>query len=125
VRSRSSLLGGTDDVIGLDEASTVQGGSGQSVVGEGVDVAHEAAGGREEGLEGGVGEEGAIDAGEAEAVLEVEAGGVTVEAREGVADGDALGERLEVGEAELATQARLTGEQEGETVLSVPVEVRQ
>jgi hypothetical protein len=92
-------------MIGLDEASTVEGGGGQSVVGEGIDVTHEAAGGGEEGLEGGIGEEGAIDAGEAEAVLEVETGGVTVEAWEGVADGDALGERLEVGEAELAAQA--------------------
>ena len=73
-----------------------EGGGGQGVVGERVDLAHEAGGGGEEGLDGGLGEQGTIEAGEAETMFEVEASGVAVETRQGVADRDALGEGFEV-----------------------------
>jgi len=66
-------------VIGVDEPGAAEGSSGQGVVGERVDLAHQAAGAREERLEGRLGEEGTIDAGQTEAVLEVEVGGVAIE----------------------------------------------
>ena len=86
-------------MIGIDDAGALDGSGSQGVVGEGVDVAHQAAGSGEEGLDGRVGEQGSIDAGEAKAVLEIEAGGIPVEAGQGVADADALGEGLEVSQA--------------------------
>ena len=112
-------------MIGFDEASALEGSGCQSVVGKGVDVAHQAARGGEDGLESGLGEQGTIGTGQAEAVLEVEAGGVAVEAGQGISDADALGEGLEMSEAKRVTQAGLTDEEEGEAVLSIPVEVGQ
>ena len=81
VRSWSQLLGGLQDVLGFDELGSGCGGGGQSVVGEGVDSAHDSLGGLEEGLVGGGGEEGPFEAGDLEAVLEVAAGGVSSKPR--------------------------------------------
>lgn len=83
------------DVFGFDELGAGGGGSGQGVVSEGIDSAHDTLGGIEEGLVGGGGEEGSVEAGDLESVFEVEAGGVAIEAAQGEADGDALGEGLE------------------------------
>lgn len=88
-------------MIAVDDLGAQRSGGSQSVMGEGVEVAHQAAGGREEGLDGGLGEERAVQTGETKAVLEIEAGVVAVEPRQGVADGDSLGEGLEMGQAQL------------------------
>ena len=110
-------------MFGFDELGARAGGGGQGVVGESVDAAHDALGGVEESLVGGGGEQGPVEPGELEAVLEVEAGGVAVEAAQGEADGDALGEGFEVGEAQDLAQTGLTGEEHGEPAGGVPVEV--
>ena len=88
-------------------------------------MAHEAAGGREEGLDGRLGEEGPVQAGEAKAVLEIEAGVVAVQPRQGVADRNSLGEGLEMCQAQLVSKPRLPGEKQGEAALAVPFEVGQ
>src|SRR5207244_1580066 len=116
-------LGGGQDVVGFDESVAGGGGDGQSVVGEGVDSAHDSLGSVEEGLDGGFGEQRSVDTGELESVLEVEAGGVAVEAAQGEADGDSLGEGLEVREAQSLAQSGLTGQEHGEPSLAVPVKV--
>lgn len=52
-------------------------------------------------------------------------GTVAVQTRPGVSDGDSLGQTLEMGQPQFVSQARLTGEQKGQAVLAVPVEVGQ
>ena len=56
-------------------------------------------------------------------MLQVLFGGVTVEAAQGEADGDALGEGFEVGHLQPLTQAGLSGQEQGQTAGAVPVEV--
>ena len=81
-----AFASGAQDVIGIDDPGAERGGSSEGVVRNRVDVPHQPARGREEGLEGRLGEQGSIEAGETEPVLDVEARGVAVQARQGVAD---------------------------------------
>src|SRR5689334_4964475 len=92
-------------------------------MGECVESTHDALGGVEEGFKGGLGEEGPIEAGDAQSVLEIEAGGVAIEATQVEADGDSLGEGFEVGSLELLAQSGLSAKQQGEPSRAVPVEI--
>jgi len=92
---------------------------------EGVDPAHESLGCVVDGFDRGFGEDGSVAARDAEAVLQVSAGGVAVEACEAVADGDALGQGLQVGHAELLAEPGLPGEEEREASDAVEVEIRE
>jgi hypothetical protein len=64
-----------------------------------------------------------LEAGDLEAVFEVAAGGVSVEAAQRKADGDALGECLEMGQAQNLPQSGLAGQEDGESSFAVPFKV--
>src|SRR5207244_9605001 len=114
-------LGGGQDVVGFDESVAGGGGDGQSVVGEGVDSAHDSLGSVEEGLDGGFGGQRSVDTGELESVLEVEAGGVAVAAAQGGGDGDSVGEGHEAREAESLAQSGVAGQGARERVMAAPI----
>jgi hypothetical protein len=111
------------DVLGFDELGSGGGRRGQSVVGEGIDSAHDSLGGVEESFVGGGGEEGPLEACDLEAVFEVEARGVSVEAAEGKANGDALSESFEMRQTQDLSQPGLAGEENGEASGAVPFKV--
>jgi hypothetical protein len=110
-------------VLGLDGLDARAGGGGQGVVGEGVDAPHDALGGVEERLVSGGGEQRPVEPGELEAVLQGEPCGVAVEAAQGEADGDALGESFEVRQERDLAQAGLAGQEHGKPTSGVPIEV--
>ena len=83
-------------MLGFDELGSGGGRRGQSVVGEGIDSAHDSLGGVEKGFVGVGGQKGPLETCDLEAVFEVEAGGVSIEAAQGKADGDALSESFEM-----------------------------
>jgi len=93
------------------------------MVSEGIDSAHDSLGGVEKSFVGGGGEEGPLEACDLEAVFEVEAGGVSVEAAQGKADRDALSESFEMGETQDLPQPGLAGEEDGEASGAVPLKV--
>ena len=87
------------EVVVVDLAGVVEGGGGQGVVGDAVDLSRHAVGGLEQDLERGRSEQGELGAGQAQAVLEVAGQLVAGEPREVVAHDDALVEKfLEEGE---------------------------
>jgi hypothetical protein len=111
------------NVLGFDELGSGGGRRRQSMVSEGIDSAHDSLGGVEESFVGGGSEEGSLEACDLEAVFEVEAGGVSVEAAEGKADGDALSESFEMGQTQDLSQPGLAGEEDGESSGAVPIKV--
>jgi hypothetical protein len=110
-------------VLGFDELGSGGGRGGQGVVGEGIDSAHDSLGGLEEGFVGWGVEEGAFESCDLEAVFEVEAGGVSVEAAQGKADGDALSESFQMRQTQDLSQPGLAGEEDGEASGAVPFKV--
>ena len=110
-------------MLGFDELGSTGGCRGQSVVGKGVDSAHDSLGGVEEGFVGGGGEEGPLEACDLEAVFEVVAGGVSVEAAQRKTDGDALGEGFKMGQSQDLAQSGLAGKEDGEASAAVPFKV--
>ena len=77
-------------MAGVDGAGVFECGGGQRVMSDAVDLARQAAGALEQGLDGGRLEQGEFAPGEAQAVAEVEVDLVALEAGEVVPDDEAL-----------------------------------
>ena len=82
------------EVVGVDGSCLVEGGGGEGVVGDAVDLAGQAPCALEQGLDGGNLEQGQFASREAEAVLEIGVDLLSIEAGEMVSDDDALAEGL-------------------------------
>ena len=78
------------EVLCVDGSCLVEGGGGEGVVGDAVDLPRQAPGALEQGLDGGRLEQGQLAPGEAEAVLEIGVDLIPIEAGEMVSDDEGL-----------------------------------
>ena len=90
-RSWQEFVEGVLEVLGVDGLCVVQGGGGERVMGDAVDLSGQAAGALEQGLDGRGLEQRQFASGEAQAMADIGVDLVAVEAGEVVSDDEALG----------------------------------
>ena len=112
-------------MVGVDGPCLVEGGGGQRVVGDAVDLARQAARALEQGFDGGVLEQGEFAAGKAEAVLDIGVDLVATEPGEMVADDEALAEGFVHGHRQPPPELGQPDEDEAHALLGIHGEVGQ
>ena len=90
-----------------------------------IDAAHDALGRVENGLDGWLCEKRAVQTCDLQAVFQIRPGGVAVEAAQVVADGNALGQCLQVRKVHDLAEPGLAREEHGQSAGAVPLEIRQ
>ena len=111
------------EVVGVGGSCLVEGGGGEGVVGDAVDLAGQAPCALEQGLDGGSLEQGQFASREAEAVLEIGVDLLSIEAGEMVSDDDALAEGLVHGHRQPPPELGEADEDEAHALLRIHGEV--
>ena len=111
------------EVVGVDGSCLVEGGGGERVVGDAVDLAGQAPCALEQGLDGRDLEQGQFASREAEAVLEIGVDLLSIEAGEMVSDDDALAEGLVHGHRQPPPELGEADEDEAHALLRIHGEV--